>query len=103
MKSLKQLKETLINIINEESASGHSHKRIVSWINANGYRELPQHGKHPKFEHTVTKHIITSVNVHNKDSANGVRGIITAIKTHHNQHGLSYIPLDSKIDSLKNK
>jgi hypothetical protein len=41
--------------------------------------------------------------VHNKDNASGVRGIITAIKTHHNQRGLSYIPLDSKIDSLKNK
>ncbi len=92
--------EQFLSLFCEESAAGHSHKRVIKWLKINGYQEISNSGKHPKFVHTQTNHVITGVNVHNKDNVNGVRGMISAIKTHHTNSNIQYFPLDSKIDSM---
>lgn len=90
-----------MELINEESASGHPLKRVQKWLKVNGYNEVSHNGKHPKFEHITTKYVITGVNLHAKDNTSGVRGIMTALKAHHKERNLTYIPLDSKIDNMK--
>lgn len=89
-----------VDSINEESAAGHPHKRIIKWLKVNGYSETSHNGKHPKFAHEDTNHIVTGINIHAKDNVGGIRGMISAVKTHHTENKIMYHPLDSKIDSM---
>ncbi len=79
----------------EEKLFGHSHTKITDWIKRNGFKYSGQQGKHPEFTHGTTNYSIPGVNVHKGDvNPKAVANIYKFIKTHHDEHNLTYHPIN---------
>lgn len=91
----EQTEEDNLDYINEESASGHSLNDIHNWLTSNGYNKVAQKGKHPKYVHKDTGHVVPGVNPHGKGNEAAPKSVRTTLKAVSDHRGESYISIEN--------